>query len=300
MDTRKLHYYCAIVEQGSISRAARKLHISQPPLSLKLKELEDELGVVLIVRDSGQWNVTEAGCLLYEKARIILDTLKNLSHEVTELGERCSGQIAIGVSTTCESLALRALPSLYKNFPLIRYRIMIMDSSLLESSIQDGKLDLAIVTRPFQENMYEVTSLPRSPYCVIFGQGLTPPQKKSVLLEELTDTPLILSRRWFGQCAYDLMMNFWNEHDIKPHIVLDCHNIHTLLNLIDHGMQVASIVPYTEVSKSLRRRYAIRILDSPEIALLPTIIMKKGKFIGRALRMVRDAIVESSLPGDKA
>ncbi len=79
MDVKRLRYFCTIVEQGQISRAARVLHISQPPLSQRLKELEDELGTPLIIREDGQWQITEAGKILYEKANSILSDLDNLS-----------------------------------------------------------------------------------------------------------------------------------------------------------------------------------------------------------------------------
>ena len=107
MDVRRLIYYCTIVEQGQISRAARALNISQPPLSQRLKELEDELGVQLILRENLAWQVTESGRVLYERARQVLDNLTEIPAEVKGAADGFSGRVAIGVSTTCMSKGLR-------------------------------------------------------------------------------------------------------------------------------------------------------------------------------------------------
>lgn len=72
MDLKRLEYFCAIVEKGQISKAAEALHISQPPLSMRLKELEEELDVQLIYREGKAWQVTPEGEALYQRAQFIL------------------------------------------------------------------------------------------------------------------------------------------------------------------------------------------------------------------------------------
>ena len=67
MDLKRLEYFCTIVEKGQISKAAEALHISQPPLSMRLKELEEELDVQLIYREGKAWQVTPEGEALYQR-----------------------------------------------------------------------------------------------------------------------------------------------------------------------------------------------------------------------------------------
>lgn len=73
MELRQLECFSAVVEEGSISAAARKLHMSQPPLSLRMHQLEEECGVTLFVRGARQITLTEAGTLLYRYAKEILE-----------------------------------------------------------------------------------------------------------------------------------------------------------------------------------------------------------------------------------
>ena len=78
MDLKRLEYFCAIVEKGQISKAAEALHISQPPLSMRLKELEEELDVQLIYREGKAWQVTPEGEALYQRAQFILSYVAGL------------------------------------------------------------------------------------------------------------------------------------------------------------------------------------------------------------------------------
>ncbi len=96
MDIRRLEYFCAIIDKGQISKAARSLHISQSPLSQRLKELEEELGVTLIHRAGRAWQVTPEGWMLYRRAQHILTFMSSLRDEVRGASDRLHGLVRIG------------------------------------------------------------------------------------------------------------------------------------------------------------------------------------------------------------
>ena len=85
MDIKRLEYFCAIIEKGQIGKAAQSLHISQPPLSMRLRELEEELGVTLIHRRGKAWQITPEGQLLYQKAQFILSYMEGVKNDVSSL-----------------------------------------------------------------------------------------------------------------------------------------------------------------------------------------------------------------------
>ena len=91
MDLKRLEYFCAIVEKGQISKAAEALHISQPPLSMRLKELEEELDVQLIYREGKAWQVTPEGEALYQRAQFILSYVAGLEKDIRESRNKVSG-----------------------------------------------------------------------------------------------------------------------------------------------------------------------------------------------------------------
>ncbi|MGB8603192.1 MAG: LysR family transcriptional regulator, partial [Rhizomicrobium sp.] len=131
---RRLRYFCAIVEHGQISKAAAALNMAQPPLSLRLKELEEEFGVQLIVRGPRSLQVTEEGRLLYDRARLILSEVDALSEEMK--ASQCTPiWVVVGVSSTCASHIRLPLREICGRQPNVKLRVMLGDSDWLTSML---------------------------------------------------------------------------------------------------------------------------------------------------------------------
>ena len=109
MDLKRLEYFCAIIEKGQISKAAQSLHISQPPLSMRLKELEDELGVTLIHRQGKAWQVTPEGRMLYRKAQFILSYMEGVKNDIASIAGELHGRIKFGVCPPCRQMAAHVI-----------------------------------------------------------------------------------------------------------------------------------------------------------------------------------------------
>ena len=101
MELRQLECFAAVVEEGSISAAARKLHMSQPPLSLRMHQLEAECGVTLFVRGARQITLTEAGNLLFRYAREILELETAAGADLESLRRGRRGNIRLGLISSC-------------------------------------------------------------------------------------------------------------------------------------------------------------------------------------------------------
>ena len=98
MELRQLEYFCRIVESGSIHEAARRLNMSQPPLSYQLKQLEQELHTALLMRTSKGVALTEAGQMLYQRACSLLEYARSTSREVSEAGKK--RVLRLGITST--------------------------------------------------------------------------------------------------------------------------------------------------------------------------------------------------------
>ena len=297
MDTKRLRYFCSIVEQKQISRAARVLHISQPPLSRYLKDLEESLGVTLIMRENNQWELTAAGALLYSRAKRVLDELESLEREVKDSANAVQGEIILGVSTTQEAAILEKLPGLHTTWPNIRLRLLVMDSSLVEKGLCDGSVDVGVVLLPVDITILDTYPLPEERYLVVAPKGYLAqtPQKNglgpALTLDDVAALPLLLSRRWTGAGAYDIMLRHWQQKGKKANIILDSHNVSSLVRLIDLGMPGVSIVPESAVPQDFYRRLDVCPLASEELCLYPVIAHRKGKFISRAMRETLTALL---------
>jgi len=293
MDIKRLIYFCTIVEQGQISRAARALNITQPPLSQRLKELEDELGVQLILREGHTWQVTESGRVLYERARRVLDSLTEIPAEVKNSADGFSGRVHIGISTTCLSKFLAVVPSLAQRFPKLQTRLYVSDSNSLERHIKSRDLDFAVLFLPTREDVFTLNLLPADHFAVVYPPGFAPdPVPLAIRLEDLREVPLVLTRRWEGGGTYEYLMRSFQKRGITPRILVDSPDIRVMLNCLEAGLPGVAVVPSSEIPERMRQAFTIRPLDLPGMAVQPALIHLKDRYLTSAAREVIATILK--------
>lgn len=129
MELRQLTYFVAIAQSGTITAAAQKLHMSQPPLSLQLQKLEEELGCPLFERDTRHLHMTQAGELFYERAQGILQQCADLKREMADLQAGGRGLLRIGsVSSLSTSLLPHWVARFHTRYPHVRLELTERDS----------------------------------------------------------------------------------------------------------------------------------------------------------------------------
>ncbi|HEM2741980.1 LysR family transcriptional regulator [Streptococcus suis] len=158
MDIRVLTYFIAIVQTGSISNAAQRLHITQPTLSRQIKELEQELDTILFYRGSREIQLTEAGQYLYNRALEITSLVKK-TEDTLRPTEMISGDLYIGAaeSQSLEPIA-RAIASLTSQYPNTRVHIQSGNADHILEQLQDGIQDVGITFGRYSTKKFD--SLP--------------------------------------------------------------------------------------------------------------------------------------------
>lgn len=249
MDLKQLLYYTAIVDEGSISAAAKKLHISQPPLSNQMKALENELGVQLFERGIRSITLTDAGKLMYTRAKAILDMTSSTKMEMNYLGDQMGGTIRLGMvsSTSIGEIAIK-LQEFCKRYPQVQYQIHEGNTYQMLDALKTNQIDLALVRAPFPDEGFVCHKFSEE-YFV--GVGLQEILPKQTGIEGLSNQPLILYRRWepvFRRVFEEKRLRF------RPACIAD--NAWTCIQMARAGMGIA-IVPET---------FAI---DHPELKIYP-------------------------------
>ena len=201
MDLRQLKYFKTIIEEGTITGAARKLHISQPPLSSQMHLLEKELGTSLFKRGARQVTPTEAGSRLYRYALEMLDLEMAAREEISILKTGHQGVLRLGLVSSGGHWKLYKLLKQYENrYPHIQIKVIEGNSYELLEKLRKGKIDISLLRSPFSTYGLEMVVLDRSP----MGIGALAPWKGEYFLNDLGDSPLILYRRWekiiLGEC----------------------------------------------------------------------------------------------------
>ena len=283
MDAKRLMYFCTIVEQGQISRAARVLNMSQPPLSQRMKELEDELGVTLIIRDGRNWQITEAGRVLYERAHQLLAMLEEIPFEVKNAEDGFSSRLIVGATTMCLSRLLRVAPIMHNEFPNLRFKLVVGDSNFLENMLKKRQIDFAIMLPASDPEAFEVIPLPASSFSAVYSDRIEVEKgKKAVTLEELRSLPLLVCKRVEGTGVFDNLSKIFKTAGISPNIVVESPDCRTLADLIANGMKAVAVIPSSEVPEHILKKYVVLPIDLAEYQVEPMVVRLKDHYLTTA------------------
>lgn len=196
MNLKQLEYFVAIAEEGQITAAARRLHISQPPLSYELAQLERELDTQLVRRGPRGVSLTEAGRLLHERATRILAMTTATAREVSSVGKGLTGTLCLAV---CDSVAGLApgprLAELARRAPDVS--IELREGSVPEvlELVAGGIAEVGVVRTPFHTQGLRTRYAPPEPLVAVMPPSLERGDELTVLLYQLGDVPLVCDRR---------------------------------------------------------------------------------------------------------
>ena len=248
MDLKRMRYFCTVVEQGQVSRAARLLHMAQPPLSQRLRELEDEIGYPLFERSGRTLRVSEAGQVFYRRARDILRAVDAARDEVIRVAAQSGPELRIGVSPTCRSYWMSRFDALRERFPGYRIGVVVGDSSTLEYLLLSGKIDFALMQPPLDADAFITRTLASSRCVAVAPRGLLAdtPAPAPLSLAELGRHSLLLLRRSVGVGSYERLLQAYHEAGLTADVALYCSDVDVLLDLLAQGFRGVAVIPETE------------------------------------------------------
>lgn len=216
MELRLLKYFYTIAEEETISQAAEVLHITQPTLSRQLKELEEELGTELFLREKRKMVLTEAGRFLKSRAEEILYLTEQTQQEFEDRRKQLfSGHFSIGCveADNSDTLAMM-LEEFISDYPEVHFHIQSGTGDDIKERLDKGLLDLAIVLEPADTEKYKKIILPRKEkWGILVSADSFLAQKSELTKEELKGVPLLISQRaevqnmfseWLGTEPADL------------------------------------------------------------------------------------------------
>ena len=213
MDIRVLQYFLAVAREESITRAAETLHMTQPPLSRQLKDLEEEVGRQLLIRGSKKVTLTEDGMLLRKRAEEMIALMEKTKSELSSSDENISGEIHMGSGETEAVSTIAAVAkNLQKEHPLIRYHIYSGDAEHIVDRLDKGLIDFGLLVEPFDISKYDFIRLPvKDTWGVLMRKDSPLAEKESICAEDLWDKPLIISH----QTAISDDMTAWLRKDVS-------------------------------------------------------------------------------------
>ena len=240
MDIRVLRYFLTVAREESFSRAADALYLSQPTLSRQIREMEEELGVQLLVRTNRNVRLTQEGQRLRRRAQEIVDLMDKTQEEFASPEGEVAGEIAIGCGETqiMREVAKVAIP-LQHEHPGIHFNLYSANADDVSEKLDQGLLDFGLMFEPFDMRKYDTLMLPFFDTVGFLMQDSHPlAKKKSICMEDVTGIPLIIPRQGHAISPSASIMN--RDFDLSRLNVVCYYNL--LFNaavMVEQGMGIA-------------------------------------------------------------
>lgn len=239
MDLRQLRYYLEIIDQGSITRAAHKLGVAQPALSLHLKNMEEELGTALLLRTSKGVQPTAAGTILAKRARSIVDDFTRLKEEIQSLENDPTGTVRIGLPGTISSIvAIPLLNALKERYPRITLTVAEAMSGFVSEWLKEGQVDIGVLYAPVQDKGLVALELVEEELVVISSPEA--PLDPVLTLPDLIGNALILPSRGHG--LRDLLDSHADQEGVELDVKVEIDSYANIAKLVASGVGI-SILP---------------------------------------------------------
>lgn len=232
MEIKQLEYFRAIVDEGTISGAARTLHMTQPPLSYQMKMLEEELQVRLFVRGSKRIRLTEAGKALYVRAESLLTMTDITKREVIKVSQATT--IHLGMTPSTVNMMTKYLVKYTKNHPDIRFVIHDGSTFTLKNELEDGILDVTTLRTPIAYNGCSSKLLKQEQLMAMVPQEQIEEDCRELTLEELARHHLILSKR-----HRKYILSVFEKHGLSCDVYYECEDARTAMTIAANGLGTA-------------------------------------------------------------
>ena len=250
MDIRQLRYFVAVAEELNFSRAAERLHMSQPPLSLQIKAIEAELGTLLFERTRRKVELTEPGRLFLEHARALIAQMEGAGDAVRRAGRGEAGEIRIAFtgSVPMADAFPRFIQAFREQHPAVRVEMGHQSSGAQLQALADRHIDVGFL-RPSHlfvpGDDIAVRGIWEDELKVVLPAGHRLARARGgVRVADLAEEPFVLFPRGIGCGLYDHVMTLCHQAGFAPRVVQEAREGVTILALVAAGTGI-SILPDT-------------------------------------------------------
>jgi DNA-binding transcriptional LysR family regulator len=288
VDLRHLRAFVAVAQAGTFTKAAQLLHMSQPPLSKQVRQLERELGTTLFVRRHDGVELTSDGAILLERAQAALSAFRDFEDSTRSSSSRAR-PLRVGIGWGLWEAVERIRSHHAKRFPDVR--IAAEDLCTERSSTQEVAVDVAIMRRHPDEKVYDSAPLFAEEFVALLADTHPLASRLSVKLTELAGEPLLLYDRELGPSVYDKTLALYHDAGLRPRVVggqpPPYAQAAMMLVASREGYYVGIASPFTQSHRA--SGVAVVPLDEPDARLDVHIAWRKGDGDRTAREFVRSA-----------
>jgi LysR family transcriptional regulator, hydrogen peroxide-inducible genes activator len=288
---RQLRYFDALARHGHFGRAAEACAISQPALSMQIKEMEQALGGALLDRSARQVALTTFGEELLQRVRDILRSVDELGDFARATQDRLAGRLRVGmIPTIAPYLLPKVIENLARLHPELDIHVRETLTPKLIKEVAEGRLDTAIVALPVSEpSLTEVALFTENFLLVRPSEAEGTPVPSRDMLREMR---LLLLEE--GHCFRDQALSFCNMQSSPPREVLDASSLSTLVQMVGAGIGV-TLIPEMAVAVETRSApVSVARFRSPQPSRTIGMVWRRTSPLARQLQQISEVVCLSA------
>jgi DNA-binding transcriptional LysR family regulator len=220
MDFRHLRAFIAVAETSSVTKAAERLHISQPPLSRHIRQLEEELGMTLFTRHRHGVTLTEAGRELLGKAKVLADAASDFFDTAGQATRNDTNKIRIGIGWGLWDAVNKVRVDYAKRFTNAQIDASdVYCSDDFNEQLRNRALDVVFARPPFDEEFLNTAPLYQEPIFAVVSEDNPLASRKALKIRDLADLPLLLWDRHLMPVVYDKILELYARAHVTPKVI---------------------------------------------------------------------------------
>jgi DNA-binding transcriptional LysR family regulator len=286
MELRQLRYFVAVAEEGHFGRAAQRLHMSQPPLSMQIKGLEAELGVELLNRSTRQVRLTDAGRAFLERARAILGSVREAQDAARGAEHGTQGQLHVGfISSATLSLLPPSIRLFRERFGGVELELKELTSAQQVDALYADEIEVGLVRLPMRAPGIQFEPVLEERLVVAMPSGHVLEKRELVSLEAIADLPLIFFTRQLIPGFHAQIVELYQRVGAFPRVAQHAVHLQTIVGLVASGIGIA-ILP-SSAQRISREGVVYRGLDVPDATSWTGLAWLEGSESALVMNFVR-------------
>ncbi len=296
MEFRQLRQFVAVAQTLNFRRAAERLHMAQPPLSVAIRKLEDELGAVLLERGSRGVRLTSAGAAVLEAAQKCLTDQERIRAAAQDAAQGESGRLRVGfVGSATYALMPRVLPWFRRRYPRVDLELRESTNVELLSQVEAEQLDVGLVRFPTAApSRLQLEVVERDVLCAALPAGHRLARKRPLLMRDLADGPFIDYASSSVPGLHAVVMLAFQQAGVTPRqVAQEATQVQTVVSLVAGGLGVA-LVPAVSSRQGPEQVVFRKVADMPETAAVAIALAYRADNDQAVVKRFREAALAAA------
>jgi DNA-binding transcriptional LysR family regulator len=289
---RQLKVFESAARHLSYTRAAEELHLSQPGVSMQIKQLEESVGLPLFEQMGKKMHLTIAGREIYNYSKNIGNILDEAEGVLRDLKGLSSGSLSISVATTASHFATRLLAEFTKRHAGITISLDITNRESLQKQLENNEPDLVIMGQPPEGVEVEAEAFMENPLVMIAPAGHTLIDRQNISLNEIENEQFVV--REHGSGTRGAIERFFSEYHVRFHTGIEMPSNEAIKQAVEAGLGLGIVSIHTlELELETKRLHVLDVVDFP-IQRHWYIIQRKGKRLSPAANAFKNFVLEQA------